>query len=390
MHGSTAGGDPSGSGPGPLAEVSRAVSLIDAMQVLAAWCGEGASIFLLDHAMTELRSLAGDRIRLTGELRDTMLDGEIGHIDEVTFVPLLDRWQPVGAVVIRSRDGGTPTNPEWDAERSLVAGELLGIIIRRFEDVDRVRRREHMTVSAELQWSMLPARADRICGYDIAAVLEPAYEVAGDMFDYACAGGQLVAYSFDAMGHGVRASLACSVALTTVRNARRSGGGLLDQMMAANEAIEQEWNGDVFVTGVACRFGDDRITVVNAGHEPLRRRRGDIVEDLDLESALPLGVSSDGGYFETELDPLERDETLFLLSDGSGEASGADGQPLGVQRVNDMLAGVRNTSLLSTANRFVDGVVQFIDGQSVMDDLTVVAVAPACAHGMGQPSGRDR
>lgn len=368
---------------GHVAHALQACDLRTALEQVVAWWGADADVFLIDHAMSELRSLAGDQIKLGGPLRDAMLDGVVAHVDGLTFVPLLDRRQPIGALVHRHGPTGAGGGTGSEVRRAVLAGEVLAGVTRRFEDVERVRRRADMTVSAELQWAMLPARADRVCGYDVAAVLEPAYEVAGDMFDYACVDGRLSAYSFDAMGHGVRASLACSVALSAVRNVRRSGGGLVDQMTAANHAVEQEWNGTIFVTGVACRFDDDRITVVNAGHEPIRRRQGRSVECLDLPSDLPLGVAEYGGYFEHELDPLGDDQALYLLSDGSAEARGDDDEPLGAQRVNDALTRVDGGSLLSSATQFVNAVVQYMGDTDVMDDLTVVAVAPSAQFEVG-------
>lgn len=49
----------------------------------------------------------------------------------------------------------------------------------------RTRRGEQMSVAAEIQWSLLPPLAMTMPRVAVTGVLEPAYDVAGDSFDYA-------------------------------------------------------------------------------------------------------------------------------------------------------------------------------------------------------------
>ena len=48
-----------------------------------------------------------------------------------------------------------------------------------------------MTLAAEMQWSLLPPLSFAAGGVTIAGLLEPAYEVGGDCFDYAYNAGRL-------------------------------------------------------------------------------------------------------------------------------------------------------------------------------------------------------
>ncbi|MFE2718992.1 hypothetical protein ACFXKI_45610 [Streptomyces mirabilis] len=45
-----------------------------------------------------------------------------------------------------------------------------------------------MNVAAELQWNLMPPSAYAGCEVTLGAVIEPAYEVGGDAFDYAISG----------------------------------------------------------------------------------------------------------------------------------------------------------------------------------------------------------
>ncbi len=55
----------------------------------------------------------------------------------------------------------------------------------------------------------------------VAGVLEPAYDVAGDSFDYALNGGTFHLAVTDAMGHGLDAATMATVAIGAYQHARR-------------------------------------------------------------------------------------------------------------------------------------------------------------------------
>ncbi|WP_399946544.1 hypothetical protein ACGH52_39245 [Streptomyces sp. BBFR25] len=68
----------------------------------------------------------------------------------------------------------------------------------------------------------------------ISAFMEPAYQVAGDAFEYAVAGDTLHLAVFDAMGHDASAGLAAALSMATCRSHRRAGATIPE----ASAAIE--------------------------------------------------------------------------------------------------------------------------------------------------------
>ena len=65
----------------------------------------------------------------------------------------------------------------------------------------RARRRENMTLAAELQWQLLPPTTFATSEVTLSGALEPAYKVGGDSFDYAYDNGILRLLIIDAVGH---------------------------------------------------------------------------------------------------------------------------------------------------------------------------------------------
>ena len=80
----------------------------------------------------------------------------------------------------------------------------------------------------------------------VSAVLEPAYEVGGDAFDYSLRGEHLHVSLFDAAGHDLAAGLVASVAMASSRTTRRSGGGLTNIVARADHAITSQFGDSRF------------------------------------------------------------------------------------------------------------------------------------------------
>lgn len=335
--------------------------------------GSGARLYAIDHAFDQLVSVDGrdpvvESVDLGGDARNAFLAARPVLIDGWLWVPLPERAQSV--FVVR-----TDADFVVDGVSAALMGAVMGVHRNRFEDLERSRRRADMSIAAEMQWSFLPQSADSLGGFDVASVLEPAYQVAGDVFDYAVSDGALWVYSFDGMGHGLDATLASVLALSAVRNVRREGGSLGDQMSWASRVLFDQHGGDRFVTGAGCCIdADGVVSVVNAGHEPVRLVAGSGVQRLDLRADLPLGVTEAVSYGEQGGPTLGFGDGLVLLSDGSAESLSVGGEVFGADRLDATLEAEWTTTPLQTGYGVVDCVLEFIGSGEVADDITAVVV----------------
>ena len=105
----------------------------------------------------------------------------------------------------------------------------------------------------------------------VAGILEPAYDVAGDSFDYALNDDILHVAMIDAMGHGLDAAVMATVAIGAYRHARRARRRAAPGLYAAMDgAIAEQFDPDHFVTAQMARLdvATGRLQWVNAGHPP--------------------------------------------------------------------------------------------------------------------------
>jgi hypothetical protein len=106
-----------------------------------------------------------------------------------------------------------------------IAGDLAVALRAADRDTDRyrrARRRERLSLAAELQWDLIPGRSVGHDAYLLAGQLEPAYTVGGDNFDWAVNGDLLTVTALNGDGTGLSASL-----LTTLAAAAGHRGRLL-------------------------------------------------------------------------------------------------------------------------------------------------------------------
>lgn len=353
----------------------------EAIAALRDGIGTGAEVYAVDHASDSLNRYGdGHSVPLDGRLRHEVFALRTSSFDGRWWIPVPERDQPVFVVSV-------PHPPDALGLGPKALGLLMAPLRQRFERLERGRRRAEMSVAAELQWDLLPVRADHGCGSSIAAVLEPAYDVAGDLFDHAFDESMWL-YSFDGMGHGLGATTQGAAAVAAVRNRRRQGDGLAGQFAAASRTVHQLSGGDSFVTGVGCNVSAaGGVRIVNAGHEPVRTVSRGRVTALDLDVDLPLGVAADTRYRESSIVPLADGDGLVVMSDGAAGARTAIGEQLGRERLDEIVAAAWTDVPLQTAQDIASAVLdESVD--ELADDVTILVLRRDVAA--APPSGTNR
>lgn len=124
-------------------------------------------------------------------------------------------------------------------------------------------------------------------------MLEPAYDIAGDAFDYAVNGGDLHFAILDGMGHGIGSTLLTGLAVGAYRHARRAGDPLPATHAAIDQALASHYDDLSFATGVIARLDivSGHLEWSCAGHPPPLLLRGrKVVAELSCDPALPFGL----------------------------------------------------------------------------------------------------
>jgi serine phosphatase RsbU (regulator of sigma subunit) len=264
-------------------------------------------------------------------------------------------------------------------ELGLFAGYLIATQSRFTDMYNLHRRRRSLSLAAGMQWDLLPPLVLKTRRMTVAGVLEPAYDVGGDCFDYALNHTVFDMAIFDAMGHGLQAAIVASLAVGSYRHDRRENQTLERMHTTLDAALEQQFRGSVFVTGLLVRVELDSgmITWTNAGHPPpILIRGGAVIGELRCPPTVPWGLA---GITDTAGDPpmaserLEPGDRVLFYTDGMTEAHLPGQEQFGVGRLMELVT--RHSSDEQEAEEVARLLVRSVlDHQSdqLPDDATVV------------------
>ena len=316
-------------------------------------------------------TLAGRAFR-TVQIFSSERDGSL-------WVPILDGADRLGVMEVKPPSAEDLHDPALRQQCRWLAS-LLGHLIISMEpygdELERARLRRARTPSAELIWQQLPPLTAGTDAFVLAGMLEPSYDIGGDAFDYALSERLVSVAIFDAVGHGVRASLMAAAALAGYRSARRDRRSVYDQARAIDDLVVGCFPGSAFVTGVLAELDvrSGRLRYVNAGHpRPLLLRNGRVVKELSGGRRIPFGLESEGLTVGEEV--LQPGDWLALYTDGVTEARDEDGAEFGLDRLVDFVIR-RDADALpapETLRRLIRTILDHQHGH-LQDDATVLLV----------------
>ena len=266
-----------------------------------------------------------------------------------------------------------------------ILGILMMILILRYVFLNQIKynrlneRKEKMQselhIAHNIQMSMIPkifpAFPDRK-DLDMAAMLVPAKEVGGDLYDFFIREERLYFCVGDVSGKGVPASLVMAVTRSlfrTLAGREKSPGKIVTQM---NESMSDMNESNMFVTLFlgALDMKTGQLDYCNAGHNaPLALT--DKIAPLPVKPNLPLGILQDFEYQEQSTS-LVPDDALFLYTDGVTEAENIHHELFGEKRMEEVLHERR------TAQEHLEAinaaVAAFVGEAPQSDDLTVLFI----------------
>jgi len=212
--------------------------------------------------------------------------------------------------------------------------------------IEGARMAEQVRLAAHIQRRMIPEKAPRITGLDVAAAYIPCFEVGGDFYDFLQVGQSCIALAIaDVIGKGVPAALMMSLFRGAVRaysDGTSSKDAVWEIISKLNKMMCQECRDGEFVTlfYAIVDVKDMSITYCNCGHEPTMLIRDGQTTYLE-KGGIVLGIEA-GAEYEIETRPLKQGDCLLFYSDGLIDAANFDGQLWGRE------------SLLQTAKKFTN------------------------------------
>ncbi len=245
---------------------------------------------------------------------------------------------------------------------------------------EKERIKTELTLASLIQSSMLPHIFPPFPNrkeFDLYASMDPAKEVGGDFYDFFLIDDDhLGIVMADVSGKGIPAALFMMVSKVILQSCAMLGRSAGEILTKTNEAICSNNQAGMFVTvwvGIL-EISTGKLTAANAGHEyPALRRANGSFELFRDKHGFVIGGMPGISYREYELH-LDPGDKLFLYTDGVPEATNADSELFGTDR---MIAAL-NEEKDQTPKQVLEGVRRAVDSfvqeAEQFDDLTMLCL----------------
>jgi sigma-B regulation protein RsbU (phosphoserine phosphatase) len=300
----------------------------------------------------------------------------IQHRSSGEWVMINERKTQDGGTVAVTTDITALKNAEQAAEdaKARLAGSLALV------KAAKARMQEELNVGRDIQRSMLPrvfpAFPDRK-ELELYAVLEPAMEVGGDLYDFFMVDDRRLCFVVgDVSGNGVPAALFMAMTKIMVKTRAASDPSPASIVTHVNDALSQDNDSCMFVTlylGIL-NLRDGTLVTTNAGHnQPLLKRRSGRFEWLTAQDGPLVGPMPGIAYKESTMRLGPGDE-LFLYTDGVTEADNRKRELFGNDRLKMVLDQSGNVSVVDRLGAVMNAVKTFSGNAPQTDDITMLGL----------------
>jgi serine phosphatase RsbU (regulator of sigma subunit) len=273
--------------------------------------------------------------------------------------------------------------------RSLLRARAYSVAVREAHERD-------LRIAREIQMGLLHADLRPFTqgtGLDVAAVVEPASFVGGDLYDVIRVDDRVVVALGDVSGKGLPAALFMAVTLTLLRTMSRLYEDPAEILSRLNDELAEQNPRGMFVT-MQCAVFDlsrGRVTVAGAGHHSAVVLSATQPPRLAFPSSGRVAGIAMTNEMTSESMDLRPGDTLLFFSDGVTEAFDASEGLLGEEELLSQLTTCPGLTAAETVRSVLAAVSRHVGDAKQSDDITVVASrwCPARANGEATLPGRS-
>lgn len=291
--------------------------------------------------------------------------------------PMIYRHVANGVLNVRGGRQGAFTQGDLDLLTGIAAHAAMALENANLhqESLKQQRLQQDLVLAEQIQKSFLPGALPEVAGIEFATDYRPAFSVGGDFYDvFWVAPGRLGVLVGDVSGKGVSAALLMARVSSDLRAAALREPTPAGVLSHVNEVVVARGQHDIFVTVVYLTIdvASRHVVMSSAGHLPplIRRAEPGSLTRVEGGTSTPIGLFAGAPYEQVEL-TLAPGDTIVLCTDGVVEATNAEGEQLGFERLEESLRqGPSSASaLLAELQRRVRA---HVGDAPQYDDVTVI------------------
>lgn len=237
-----------------------------------------------------------------------------------------------------------------------------------------------LNIATQIQSSMLPCIFPPFPNreeFDIYASMTPAKEVGGDFYDFFMVDERHIAIVMaDVSGKGVPAALFMVIGKTLIKDHTQPGTDLGDIFSKVNNLLCESNSEDMFITAFegVLDLVTGEFRYVNAGHEmPFIRKKDGSFEAYKIRPGFVL-AGMEGMRYKTGSMMLEPGDMVFQYTDGVTEATNAQNELFGMERLKTALNSVKTNDTHAVLMAVKESIDAFVGDAPQFDDITMLCL----------------
>ncbi|MCQ2771180.1 MAG: SpoIIE family protein phosphatase [Clostridia bacterium] len=283
--------------------------------------------------------------------------------------------------VISSGDLNEVVNERTSKEFNMLSNGINHTVDVLKDYIDKAQKKieAELELAKNIQSSALPSNFPafpRRKDVDVFALMNPAKEVGGDFYDfYLTDDDTLNILVADVSGKGIPAAMFMMRAKTELKTLTESGAPLSDVFTRGNAALCEGNDAGMFVTALqgSIDLSTGYAQFANAGHNPpLIKHPNGKFEYLKLKSGFIL-AGMDGMKYKTQELNLEPGDILFMYTDGVTEATNANNELYGEDRLRETINSKEFETVEEMCKFIRADIDVFVGDAPQFDDITMVA-----------------
>lgn len=254
-----------------------------------------------------------------------------------------------------------------------LAVALQNIKLQR-EYIDKKRMSEELKIASIIQRKLMPSKIPAPLGLNVEGRSIPWSEVGGDYFDIIPVSDSKTALVLaDVSGKGTGAALLMSNLQAALKASLYFSQSLKEIVYKINNLVLINSLSSQFITFFIGIWNDEdkSLTYINAGQNPPILIRKCMTAVYLQPTGIALGFKKDHAFNEAFIS-LEKDDLIFIYSDGIEEYFNKDMEQYGINRIKQVLKNNFNNCPKHISKELMNDLYAFADGSPQNDDLTFI------------------
>ncbi|HID39335.1 MAG TPA: GAF domain-containing protein [Calditrichaeota bacterium] len=247
--------------------------------------------------------------------------------------------------------------------------------------LEQERMEKELQIAREVQMRLLPQTTPIYANAEIDTLTITAYEVGGDYYDFFDITTDRLGLAIgDVSGKGTSAAFYMAETKGIIQSLTRTYNSPLEILTETNSILYHSMERKSFISLLAAQF-DFKTNIfkfARAGHCPViyYNAKNDTVSKLQPEG-IAIGLDK-GPIFSQKLVEqrvsMSTGDIFAFYTDGLSEARNSEDEEFGEDRLCAIIKENKHRTLSELKEYIIDGILNFLDGNMLHDDLTLVLV----------------